>query len=100
MDIRSLQRHIWELYGHHDKRRGVWKTYLWLFEEVRELGEAIKREDLSNAEEEIADVLAWLLSVANLLRIDVNDVVMKRYGSVCPKCKNIPCRCKYRDKPT
>ena len=98
MRISEFQRHIWQIYRHHDSRRGLWKTYLWLKREVEELGEAITRSDIKNAKEEIADVLAWLSSVATLLKINVEDAALERYGNGCPKCGCIPCTCQYREK--
>jgi len=98
LDISEFQKHIWKVYGHHDGKRGVWKTYLWLKSEVEELGDAIKANDRENIEEELADVLAWLSSVATLLDISLEDVALRRYGAGCPKCGCIPCRCSYREK--
>jgi NTP pyrophosphatase (non-canonical NTP hydrolase) len=98
LNIREFQQHIWHIYGHHDSKRGLSKTYKWLLREVGELGRAIDNNDILNAKEEIADVLAWLSSVAKLLAIDMETVAIERYGSGCPKCKSIPCKCTYREK--
>jgi NTP pyrophosphatase (non-canonical NTP hydrolase) len=43
--------------------------------------------------DELADVFAWLLSVSELLSIDLEDAFVRRYGGGCPKCGNIPCTC-------
>jgi NTP pyrophosphatase (non-canonical NTP hydrolase) len=43
--------------------------------------------------EEFADVVAWLVSVANLEGIDIQNAVTAKYGSGCPKCKETPCVC-------
>jgi NTP pyrophosphatase (non-canonical NTP hydrolase) len=98
MHIRYFQEHIWKIYGHHDSKRGIVKTYEWLVREIEELGRAIKEDNLENAKEEIADVLAWLSSVSKLLSIDMEEVALNRYGGGCPKCCRIPCECKYREK--
>ncbi len=82
-----------EIYYERDSRRGVEKTYMWLVQEVGELGRAILRGDLENAKEEVADVLAWLASLCNILGIDLEDAVSRKYPGVCPKCKSKPCRC-------
>ena len=99
MHIREFQRLIWKTYKHHDEKRGLIKTYKWLVSEVEELGKALSKDDMDNIKEELADVLAWLSSVANLLNIDLEEASMARYGEGCPKCGDIPCRCGYREKP-
>ncbi len=99
MRIREFQELIWKTYRHHDEKRGVTKTYEWLVSEVEELGRALSKDDMDNVKEELADVLAWLSSVANLLNIDLEEASIARYGAGCPKCGYIPCRCSYREKP-
>ena len=59
MEISEFQELIRITYIHHDVRRGIDNTFLWLKSEVDELEEAIKAEDIENQKEEIADVLAW-----------------------------------------
>ncbi|PCN51228.1 nucleotide pyrophosphohydrolase [Candidatus Geothermarchaeota archaeon ex4572_27] len=97
MDIREFQVHIWRIYSHHDSRRGLDKTYAWLKREVEELGEAIKSGNRDNIMEELADVLAWLSSVATLLNVDLEEAALGRYGKGCPKCGSIPCKCPFRE---
>lgn len=53
------------LYFHRDSKRGVGGTYSWLVDELRELGEALGRNDKEAVEEEFADVIAWLASLSN-----------------------------------
>jgi len=77
MDIKEAQRIIDEFYGEKDRARGIWKNLVWLGEEVGELYKAVREE--KGIEEEIADVFAWLLSVANVLGIDVEDAFLKKY---------------------
>ena len=49
-------------------------------EEVGELAEALLgKRDRRGVEEEIADVLAWLLSIANLAGVDVEESFKKKY---------------------
>jgi len=52
---------------------------MWFIEEVGELARAIKSGNRDNIEEEIADVAAWLVSLANLLEIDFEEAVLKKY---------------------
>jgi len=80
-----------QIYFHHDSKRGAKGTYLWLVEEVEELGEAIKGKDKKALEDEFADVLAWLASLANVVNINLEKAAMAKYNQKCPKCKLAPC---------
>jgi NTP pyrophosphatase (non-canonical NTP hydrolase) len=93
VELRHLQDLMKVHYGRKDETRGDERTCLWLVSEVGELADAIRREDTENIEEEIADVLAWLLSLANVVNVDVQDAVMKKYGERCPRCDRSPCTC-------
>ena len=75
------------------KERGVQGTILRTFEELGELSEAITSGKRENIEEELADVFAWLCSLANLLEIDLTDALLSKYQGSCSKCGNIPCIC-------
>jgi NTP pyrophosphatase (non-canonical NTP hydrolase) len=99
MDIAEIQRHIWRIYKHHDTKRGIERTFKWFESEVKELNHAIKEKNSNIIIEEIADVLAWLVSIANLLEIDIGKAFTEKYGEGCPKCSSIPCQCSYREAP-
>jgi len=96
MEIREFQDMIREIYFHKDSKRGVERTFLWFVEEVGELSEAIRKNDRKAMEEEFADVLAWLASLANLLGIDIEEAAKKKYPGVCPYCGKNPCECEER----
>jgi NTP pyrophosphatase (non-canonical NTP hydrolase) len=68
-------------------------TYDWLIDEVEELGDALKANDKKGMEEEFADVIAWLASLANVLNIDLEEAALTKYDNRCPKCRRAPCRC-------
>ena len=55
--------------------QGHYHTALWFHEEVGELSSAIASGDMQNAKEELGDVLMWLLTLANLLGVDMEEVV-------------------------
>jgi len=93
MKISRFQQQIRETYFDRDNRRGVEKNFLWFTEEVGELAEAIRKRDQTGMEEEMADVLAWLSTLANLLDIDLEAAVGKKYGSGCSRCQSSPCAC-------
>jgi NTP pyrophosphatase (non-canonical NTP hydrolase) len=75
MEISKLQQIVKDRYFKTDNERGIYHTALWFHEEVGELSAAIARGDKQNAKEEFGDVLMWLLTLANLLDIDMEDVV-------------------------
>lgn len=99
MSLRKLQEIIKDIYIHHDEKRGLEKTFKWFLSEIYELEEAIQKGDRNEIMVEISDVLAWLLSVANLLQVDIEEEFTNRYGDNCPKCGHKPCICPYRDMP-
>ena len=92
MELKDIQLSIHKTYFEKDRRRGIHSTFLWFVEEVGELAEAILKSDRSNLELEFSDTLAWLISLANLLDVDL-EKAMERYYNGCPKCKASPCSC-------
>jgi NTP pyrophosphatase (non-canonical NTP hydrolase) len=69
-------------YYERDSKRGLFKTFAWLIEEVGELAEALIKGSSESIKEELADVIAWTLSVANLVGIDVEEAIKEKYGDV------------------
>ena len=80
MELRELQERMKELYFENDSRRGLYATFTWLVEEVGELAEALLSGNNKACAEEIADVVAWTLSVANLIGVDVEDAIKRKYN--------------------
>ncbi|MHC4379496.1 MAG: MazG nucleotide pyrophosphohydrolase domain-containing protein [Planctomycetota bacterium] len=94
MKLREFQKRIEEIYFEKDKARGIEATYMWFAEEVGELTRALRRDDdRANLEEEFADVLAWLSTLASIRGVDLEEVARKKYGEGCPYCKAVPCAC-------
>ncbi|KUO90342.1 MAG: nucleotide pyrophosphohydrolase [Caldivirga sp. JCHS_4] len=79
MEIKEAQELIRRAYFERDSRRGLYPTFTWLVEEVGELADSILKGDEKSRMEELADVFAWLLSVANLLNIDVEEAFKRKY---------------------
>jgi NTP pyrophosphatase (non-canonical NTP hydrolase) len=75
MEISALQKIVKDRYFTTDHTRGVYHTALWFHEEVGELSAAIAKGDIENAKEEFADVLMWLLTLANLMKVDMEVAV-------------------------
>lgn len=93
MELKKAQQLMLRLYGERDRRRGTEGTFMWLVEEPGELSEAVRKRDIFNIKGEFADVLAWLLSLANVLNVDLTESFKEKYDSICPSCKNAPCIC-------
>jgi NTP pyrophosphatase (non-canonical NTP hydrolase) len=83
MHIKEAQELIKEMYFERDSMRGLFKSFTWLVEEIGELGEALLKGSNKNVEEEIADVIAWTLSIGNLAGVDVEKAFREKY---CQRC--------------
>ena len=81
LTIRAFQKHISKKYEKVDRARGIPKTFVWFIEEVGELATAMNSDDRKNLEEEFADVLAWLCTLANINDIDLAKAIKKKYLS-------------------
>lgn len=98
MDIGDFQALIEQMYSHKDRERGSAGTFLWLMEEVGELAAAIAHNnDQKNKEEEFADVLAWVVTLANVEGVDLSAALHAKYGQGCPGCGKMVCTCE--EKP-
>ena len=96
MEVRAFQDLIRDIYFQRDRRRGEDKTFLWFLEEVGELIRSYRRGESEKIGGEMADVIAWLVSVANLLNIDLESELKRKYPEVCPLCSSSPCACPFR----
>ncbi|HEY8747532.1 MAG TPA: MazG nucleotide pyrophosphohydrolase domain-containing protein [Tepidisphaeraceae bacterium] len=79
MTIKEFQKLISERYEDTDRARGTPKTFLWFIEEVGELATALNGSDRENLQEEFADVLAWLCTLANINDMDLSEAIEKKY---------------------
>ena len=109
------------MYFEKDVARGVSGTYMWLAEELGELASDLRQvEQLqkavsanandeesksklaaveANLETEFADVIAWLVTIANVVDVDISDALEAKYGKGCPGCSNLVCDCPDEGKP-
>jgi NTP pyrophosphatase (non-canonical NTP hydrolase) len=83
-----------DTYGERDRERGTVAAVAWLAEEVGELAQAVRKGTPAQQREELADVLAWLASLADQLDLSLADAA-QRYANGCPRCGEIPCRCAF-----
>lgn len=98
VSIREFQNMMRRIYLARDSRRGPYGTYRWLSEELEELKEALDNGERAALQEEFADVIAWLASLANVLDVDLEKAALEKYDDRCPKCRASPCECPLRTK--
>lgn len=77
MHISEFQQMISDVYEKRDRQRGTSATFMWFIEEVGELATALSGQDHQNKEEEFADVLAWLCTLANINDVDLEKACQK-----------------------
>ena len=99
LTISALQRQVRALYGAKDAARGDAATFLWLAEEFGELATALRSGTDEELALEMADVLAWLVTLANIRGVDLEAAVRRKYMAGCPGCHASPCTCDPAEKP-
>jgi NTP pyrophosphatase (non-canonical NTP hydrolase) len=92
MEIAAFQEQMRALYGARDAERGLARTFAWFTEECGELSRALFRGTPEEQAHELADVLAWLASLADQAGIDLAEAA-RRYVDGCPRCGATPCAC-------
>ena len=97
MTIAELQALIQKMYSDKDRKRGTPATFLWLSEEIGELATALREGTHEEQCEEFADVIAWLVTLANINNVDLTAALTAKYGTGCPGCGRLICDCK--EKP-
>ena len=80
--LQQFQELIFRRYFQTDSKRGSAKTFLWFMEEIGELSSALAnaergKGDRDNLQEEFADVLAWLCTLANINDVDLTAAIDK-----------------------
>ncbi|MEM9659412.1 MAG: MazG nucleotide pyrophosphohydrolase domain-containing protein [Planctomycetota bacterium] len=99
ISLREFQQLIRDMYLGKDQARGVDGTFMWLMEEVGELASALRESTHEELAAEFADVLAWIVPIANVKDIDLTAAVRRKYGAGCPGCGQYSCTCDDAEKP-
>lgn len=99
MTLTELQDLIRVMYSSKDADRGIDGTFMWFMEEVGELATALREDDRQELGREFADVMAWLVTLANIADIDLSAAIAEKYGTGCPGCGEMICRCGTSAKP-
>ncbi len=99
LTIGRFQELIRATFGAKDQARGDAATFLWLAEEFGELATALRTGTSGELAAEMADVFAWLVTLANVRGVDLEQAVIAKYGHGCPDCNRNPCHCDPSEKP-
>jgi len=99
LTLAEFQKIIADMYLRKDVARGTEGTFMWLVEEIGELAGALRGKDRKAIEEEFADVLAWLVTIANVNGVDLQAAVERKYAGGCPGCGKMVCVCDDANKP-
>ena len=99
ISVSDFQALIRKMYYAKDAQRGIDGTFMWLLEEIGELAAALRSGTAADRAEEFADVLAWLVTIANVAEIDLSSAIRDKYGSGCPGCGQYACQCADSEKP-
>ncbi len=93
MTIEELQALIEKMYSHKDRARGTPITFMWFMEEIGELASALRNGSEEDLSDEFADVIAWLVTLANINDVSLTDALEAKYGKGCPGCGRFVCTC-------
>jgi len=93
MTFDDFQALIEKMYSDKDRERGTPATFLWLVEEIGELATALREGTQAEREAEFADVVAWLVTLANINDVNLTQALRAKYGAGCPGCGNLVCTC-------
>lgn len=86
LTVAAFQKLIRDRYFPTDSARGTAGTFMWFVEEIGELATALQDNgpgksptpaQRANLEEEFADVLAWLTTLANINGVDLDRALSK-----------------------
>ena len=99
LNLADFQELIRTMYSHKDETRGIDGTFMWLMEEIGELAAALREGGPEELASEFSDVLAWLVTIANVAQVDLQRAVWEKYGTGCPGCGQMVCDCGASTKP-
>lgn len=100
--LADWSKHMSDVYGERNRRKGIDYVMGRLTNEIGELlSLAMRLPELEGNQEqtlhefslELADVISWIMTSANVLSVDLEQAVARRYKNGCTSCQAIPCTC-------
>lgn len=100
--LKEWSAHLQAVYGMRHKEKGFHYVQGRLIGEITEVCQLAlamphmgrkTHEVMITFAEEMADLLSWIIGIANLLEIDLEAAVLRQYGQYCPNCRSNPCEC-------
>ncbi len=79
MEFSEIKKKIKEKYGRIDKKSGPLFLLSVFFEEAGELAEVVRRKERDKIEEELADCLFMIISLANYFEVDIEKRLIEKY---------------------
>lgn len=91
--LTGWQQSLAAIYGNVNRLQMLIQIWLHVCEEIGEISGAFRKKWGDNLREEVADAMAWLLSVSTKLRTDLQEAVLKQYPGRCDVCGKEKCEC-------
>jgi len=79
MEMRELCKKVKEKYYEIDSASGSLFLLSVFFEEAGELAEAVRKNEIREIEEELADVLFMIISIANFFGVNPESKLVEKY---------------------
>jgi NTP pyrophosphatase (non-canonical NTP hydrolase) len=90
--LRDWQQFISKLYQKENQRLSPMNALVAMMKDVGELSMLYrKRASDDQITSKLAAILAWTLTIAQLLKFDLSEVVFAKYDDHCPVCKQRVC---------
>jgi len=89
--ISDIQSYLKQLYSSKNDARSIEYLYCYLFRNASYLSRVIgeKRDPKDN----FIKTLSWLFAISNKLKVNLEDVFVRKYPNICPYCLVKPCIC-------
>ena len=81
------------IYGRVNGIQMLIQVWLHVSEEIGEISGAFRKKQNDNLREETADGMAWILSTATKLNVNLQDLVLSYYPGKCWTCGKEKCEC-------
>lgn len=91
--LSDWQAMLKRIYGRVNRIQMLIQVWLHVSEEIGEISGAFRKRKEDNLREETADAIAWILSTATKLNVNLQDLVLSQYPGRCFICGKEKCEC-------